>query len=135
MTGTELFKEYVRRGVRVTKARQCAKVLYEKAPEGLVVEAYNGNGALESREVAGKDQWLLTKLDSDGEASLNPDGRKVQWLIDDAVFKESYEYDADKPFGVAVSKGAVKQVVMLSEAVTIETSFGEQHLSAADMLL
>lgn len=131
-------QEYVNQikaqGGRILLAEKTARVRAYQGAIGEKVISWSvdskGNPVLEKEAEVGIDketgnpEWVVTKIDENGQDVIDSNGNKNQWIIEDSKFQKKYEQDLEH-LGVFKPIGGVQQFIQLTSAIHI-IQWGEE---------
>lgn len=124
-------KDYAEAGIasgelKPVIAVKFARVLARRGQIGEEVISYTQNGLVEKVDTVGVDEttkevdWVLTKLDENGEVVVDEFGHKNEWIVKHVTFAKKYELDETKTGGVFKPVGGPQVFVPIVMDVTLE---------------
>ena len=122
------------------KAVKFARVLARRGQIGKEVISYSQNGLVEKVDTVGFDEatkevdWVLTKLDENGEVVVDEFGHKNEWIVKHATFAKKYEIDETKTADVFKPIGGPQIFVPIVMDVTLEQWGSEMKIEAGGWL-
>ena len=138
-------REYAEAGIACGEltpvvAVKFARVLARRGVEGEEVISYSQNGIVEKVDTVktdpetGEVDWVLTKLDENGEVLVDEQGNKNEWIVKHNTFTKKYDLDETKDGSVYKPKGGPQIFVPMVMDVILEQWGGEMKIEAGGWL-
>lgn len=138
-------KEYAEVGIasgelKPVVAVKFARVLARRGQVGEEVISYTQNGLVEKtdtvsvNETTNEVDWILTKLDENGDVVVDEFGHRNEWIVKHVTFAKKYEVDETKTDGVYKPVGGPQVFVPIVMDVTLEQWGSEMNIEAGGWL-
>jgi hypothetical protein len=113
-----------------------ARVAARRGEVGEEVISYSQNGIVEKIDTVkadpetGEVDWVLTKLDENGEVVVDEFGHANEWIVKHATFTKKYDLDETKEGSVYKPKGGPQVFVPIVMDVILEQWGSEMKIAA-----
>ena len=119
---------------KIFYAQKYGKVSAREGKEGEAIISWSvdneGNPIQEKKDTikiekdTGKPQWIVTKLDDEGNPVIDKNGNKNEWIVNYETLGRKYEVDSENP-SLMKPKGSPQLFIQIEDNITL-TQWGSE---------